>query len=366
MLEDDDLFGELLETVLAGSGRSVDVTVCSSLTEAYMALGGGFDLVVTDWNLPDGSGLDLVKKIRSQDKQVPVVVVSARADRESVLKAAHYGINGYITKPVDINLLHSRLAQFFPVKGQEQASVSEYLEASLGRVVQLSSGMDLVELLKLIDRESELSPAQLAERWRDEPALTARLLDVANSTSFRRTGQPVESLRDAISSIGVAMSLNQALALSLDVSGSVRLEPLKEIAEAVNQNILRVSQSARELAIKLGLQPAIFQQAALLSRLGELAVIKVLDVFHASGGQVEEGQLEKLVEDWSKPFGNRLKVQWHLPLGLRELIGAVHVLPGDSTQDRQLIMRAAALAARDEPDNEEYQRLIRRLGLDKP
>ncbi len=298
-----------------------------------------------------------------------MVVVSARADRESVLKAAHYGINGYITKPVDINLLHSRLAQFFPVKGQEQASVSEYLEASLGRVVQLSSGMDLVELLKLIDRESELSPpAQLAERWRDEPALTARLLDVANSTSFRRTGQPVESLRDAISSIGgVAMSLNQALALSLDVSGSVRLEPLKEIAEAVNQNILRVSQSARELAIKLGLQPAIFQQAALLSRLGELAVIKVLDVFHASGGQVEEDQLEKLVEDWSKPFGNRLKVQWHLPLGLRELIGAVHVLPGDSTQDRQLIMRAAALAARDEPDNEEYQRLIRRLGgLDKP
>lgn len=66
MLEDDDLFGELLETVLAGSGRSVDVTVCSSLTEAYMALGGGFDLVVTDWNLPDGSGLDFVKKIRSR------------------------------------------------------------------------------------------------------------------------------------------------------------------------------------------------------------------------------------------------------------------------------------------------------------
>ncbi|MGC8120346.1 response regulator [Marinobacter sp. VGCF2001] len=365
VLEDDDLFGELLETVIAGSGYGVKVSVCDRLSDAVrLADTEPFDLVVTDWNLPDGSGLELIRRIRRFSKETPVVIVSARSDRDSVLKAAHYGINGYITKPVDVTLLHSRLAEFLPGKQQDVIPVSEYLEQALGHIVQLPSGVDPSGLLELARRERELSPAQLAERWRDEPALAARLLDVANSTSFRRTGQPVENLRDAISSMGITMALNQALALALDVSGGLRWQPLKTMAQEINEQIMGVSRAANALAIRLGLPPSVFQQAGLLSRLGELALIKVLDDFVALGGKLEPEDLAPLLKDWAPRFGNRLKVQWHLPLGLRELVGAVHFLPPDSTRDRQLVMRAAALEASELEGKEEHQRLLRRLGLD--
>ena len=232
ILEDDDLIAELLETVVAGLYPGVAVTVVATLAEAHQrAARDRFDLVIADWNLPDGSGLDLVRKIRGSDRDVPVVMVSGRSDRESVLQAAHYGINGYITKPFDVQLLHERLAKLLKIESRELKPVAELLENSLGQVIQLPSDVDPQEILELVQRQDELSPAQLAERWREETSLTARLMDVANSSSFRRTGKPVETLRDAIASIGVALALNQALALSLDVSNKLQHESLRELAD---------------------------------------------------------------------------------------------------------------------------------------
>lgn len=68
--------------------------------------------------------------------------------------------------------------------------------------------------------------------------------------------------------------------------------------------------------------------------------------------------------EWSQEYGNRLKVQWKLPLSLRELIGAVHFLPKDSTREDRLVMRAAALMAAGQESEDECQRLLRRIGLE--
>lgn len=365
ILEDDDLIAELLETVVAGLYPGVAVTVVATLAEAHQrAARDRFDLVIADWNLPDGSGLDLVRKIRGSDRDVPVVMVSGRSDRESVLQAAHYGINGYITKPFDVQLLHERLAKLLKIESRELKPVAELLENSLGQVIQLPSDVDPQAILELIQRQDELSPAQLAERWREETSLTARLMDVANSSSFRRTGKPVETLRDAIASIGVALALNQALALSLDVSNKLQHESLRELAVKHHEMSLQVAKEAQRLAIRLRKQPVVFQQAGLLSRLGELAVLKVLNQHIGAGGSLGENEAEQALNQWSQAYGNRLKVQWRLPLGLRELIGAVHFIPGDCTRDDRLIMRAAAMIAADEQASGECQKLLRRIGLE--
>jgi DNA-binding response OmpR family regulator len=129
ILEDDDLISELLETVVAGLYPGVSVTAVATLSEAAQRVAKDrFDLVIADWNLPDGSGLDLVKKVRSSDREVPVVMVSGRSDRESVLQAAHYGIDGYITKPFNVQLLHERLSKLLKIESREPAAVTELLE----------------------------------------------------------------------------------------------------------------------------------------------------------------------------------------------------------------------------------------------
>src|SRR5690554_5420585 len=335
VLEDDELVAELLETVIAGSYPGATVRLAATLAQASANVAAeSFDLIVTDWNLPDGSGLELVRQVRQQDADVPLVMVSGRADRESVLKAAHYGISGYITKPFSVGVLHERLAELLKPEAQAEApNLAAMLKSRLEQSVQLPSDQSPDEILELIERADQLSPSQLAERWREKTALVTRLLDVANGSSFRRTGKPVETVKDAITLLGVAMSLNQALALSLDVSRKFQL-------------------------------PVMYQKAGLLSRVGELAVLHVLNQFVAQGGEVFDELARQCLEEWAQPYGNRLKVQWRLPLGLRDMIGAVHFLPRDSTKEERLIMRAAALMADGQQGSEECQRLLRRLGLD--
>lgn len=366
ILEDDDLIAELLETVVAGLYSGVSVVLAETLGEALIQVKNNrFDLYIADRNLPDGSGLELVRQVRQLDRDVPIVMVSGRSDRESVLQAAHYGIDGYMTKPFDVANLHERLGKLLKVdQTSETPDLETLLRDSLEEVIQLPSDVDPSDILELIGRQGDLSAAQLAERWREEASLTARLLDVANSSSFRRSGKPVETLRDAIGSLGVPLALNQALALSLDVSSKLKHESLRELAKAHHEAALHVAKEAQRLAIRLKKQPVLLQKAGLLSRLGELAVLKVLNQYAAAGGEIETAAAEKALEDWAQAYGNRLKVQWRLPLGVRELIGAVHFLPNDCTREERLIMRAASLLASGEQDSAECRRLIRRIGME--
>lgn len=366
ILEDDDLIAELLETVVAGLYSGVSVVLADTLGEALRQVKNNrFDLYIADRNLPDGSGLELVRQVRQLDRDVPIVMVSGRSDRESVLQAAHYGIDGYMTKPFDVANLHERLGKLLKIdQASEAPDLETLLRVSLEEVIQLPSDVDPSDILELIGRQGDLSAAQLAERWREETSLTARLLDVANSSSFRRSGKPVETLRDAIGSLGVPLALNHALALSLDVSNKLQHEPLRELARTHHEAALQVAKEAQRLAIRLKKQPVLLQKAGLLSRLGELAVLKVVNQYAAAGGEIGTPEAEKALENWAQAYGNRLKVQWRLPLGVRELIGAVHFLPNDCTREERLIMRAASLLAAGQQDSEECRRLIRRIGMD--
>lgn len=366
ILEDDDLVADLLETVIAGSWSGSVVHKSETLEDGLRELvDNRFDLIITDWNLPDGSGLELVRRVRSVDEKLPIVMVSARSDRDSVLKAAHYGISGYITKPFSVEMVHERLTELIGSPEPEAApDLRGLLERSLEQLIQLPGELDPAEVLALMDRKDDLSPAVLAEQWREDPGLVTRLLDVANGSSFRRSGKPVETVRDAIGLLGVPMALNQALAMALDVGRVFTRKDLAELAEGYQKQALSVGREGQRIALTLKKSPEQFQKAGLLSRVGELAVLRVLNQFVREGGELAEGQAEASLEEWAQAYGNRLKVQWRLPLGLRDMIGAVHYLPRDDTRKDRILMRAAALLASGDQETEECQTLLRRLGLD--
>lgn len=366
VLEDDDLVAELLETVIASAYPGAKVEKFISVHEAIAGADKhSFDLVITDWNLPDGSGLELVRSIRSRDGDLPVVMVSGRSDRDSVLKAAHYRISGYITKPFSVEMVHERLASLIepgPVD-EDGPGLQKMLEDSLEHVIQLPGEQDPADILDLLERADSLSTSQLAERWREQPALVTRLLDIANSSSFRRTGTPVETLKDAIGLMGVPMALNQALAMSLDVSRRLQSPELKELAAMHQEQALKVGREAQRIAVTMGKPSVMFQKAGLLSRVGELAVISVINQYIGKGGELADGQAEQCLEEWAQAYGNRLKVQWRLPLDLRELIGSVHFLQKDAVRNDRLIMRAAAMIADGQQEDEACRILLDRLGV---
>jgi len=62
---------------------------------------GSYELLITDWNMPDMAGIDLVKAVRAEEKynDMPIVMVTAEAKKEQVVEAVKAGVNGYVIKP---------------------------------------------------------------------------------------------------------------------------------------------------------------------------------------------------------------------------------------------------------------------------
>ena len=81
--------------------------------------GSQFDFVVSDWNMPNMTGIDLLKEIRADDnlKHLPVLMVTAEAKKENIVFAAQAGANGYIVKPFTAATLEEKLNKIFQKVG---------------------------------------------------------------------------------------------------------------------------------------------------------------------------------------------------------------------------------------------------------
>ncbi len=73
------------------------------------------DFIITDWNMPNMSGLDLLKAIRADSnlKDIPVLLVTAEALKENVVAAVQAGVNGYIVKPFTAETLKEKIDSIF-------------------------------------------------------------------------------------------------------------------------------------------------------------------------------------------------------------------------------------------------------------
>ena len=76
---------------------------------------GSFDFVVTDWNMPGMTGIDLLRNIRGDARigKTPVLMVTAEAQREQIIEAAQAGVNGYIIKPFTAVTLKEKIDKIF-------------------------------------------------------------------------------------------------------------------------------------------------------------------------------------------------------------------------------------------------------------
>jgi len=74
-----------------------------------------FDFVVSDWNMPKMTGIELLREIRADDrlKHLPVLMVTAEAKRENVIMAAKAGASGYVVKPFTAATLDEKLMKIF-------------------------------------------------------------------------------------------------------------------------------------------------------------------------------------------------------------------------------------------------------------
>ena len=107
LLEDDGALGRGI--CLALDSGSAAVTRCENLLQGRQALeAGDFDLLILDVNLPDGSGLDLLRQIR-RTSAVPVILLTANDMETDIVVGLESGADDYITKPFSLAVLRARV-----------------------------------------------------------------------------------------------------------------------------------------------------------------------------------------------------------------------------------------------------------------
>ena len=80
---------------------------------------GGFDFVISDWNMPNMDGLQLLQTIRADAAlgKLPVLMVTAEAKKENIIAAAQAGASGYVVKPFTAATLEEKLGKIFEKLG---------------------------------------------------------------------------------------------------------------------------------------------------------------------------------------------------------------------------------------------------------
>lgn len=81
---------------------------------------GSFGFVVSDWNMPNMDGLELLKKVRSDPelKGLPFLMVTAEAEKEKVIEAIKAGVSNYIVKPFTAEVLKEKMDRIFEKLGK--------------------------------------------------------------------------------------------------------------------------------------------------------------------------------------------------------------------------------------------------------
>jgi two-component system, OmpR family, response regulator len=108
VIDDDKLLADYIRLALQEDGHAVDVahTAAEGRTNALVF---SHDAIVLDFNLPDGSGLEVVEAIRGKGRSTPILMLTARDDKEDVIRCLDAGADDYLSKPFVIGELRARV-----------------------------------------------------------------------------------------------------------------------------------------------------------------------------------------------------------------------------------------------------------------
>ena len=113
IVEDEPATLRLMARLLRGLGH--EVTTADTIASALAAEADGFDLIVSDIGLPDGSGLDLMRQIVTRRGPVPSIALTGYGMEDDIQKSRDAGFTAHLTKPIDFTKLEAMIRQVAPV-----------------------------------------------------------------------------------------------------------------------------------------------------------------------------------------------------------------------------------------------------------
>jgi two-component system chemotaxis response regulator CheY len=225
-----------------------------------------FDLITLDISMPDMDGIEVLTEIRnmekaqglSKEKMAKVIMVTAQADRSTILACIKAGCDSYILKPFDRSSLAKKMEEIGletlePV--QEGQSIRKMVMETIN---QFNQGNIKLPVLLQISKEIEGVLAdpdsgikEVANILEKDGVLTIKVIAAANSALYALRGDKIKDLRSAINRIGIKETQNIVSTIinkSLYQTGN---RQFKELLELLWLHSLACAISCREIAVRL-------------------------------------------------------------------------------------------------------------------
>jgi DNA-binding response OmpR family regulator len=152
LVEDHAQLAQLIQEGLSSQGFTIDR--CGSLKEALATRAAAtYELILLDLGLPDGDGMELVRRLRQANDSIPILILTARSGLNDRLTGLDGGADDYVVKPFEIAELAARCRALLRRPG-----------ASLGVVLQLGNvALDTTtRSVSVADRRIEIPPREVA------------------------------------------------------------------------------------------------------------------------------------------------------------------------------------------------------------
>ena len=181
IVDDEPDLCELLGITLARMQLASDAVHTLEAARAHL-LQGRYDLCLTDMNLPDGNGLDLVAWMQTQPREVPVAVITAHGNVETAVRALKVGAFDFVSKPLDLADLRKLVAQAMKLANHDHETDTAVITTP--RLLGRSRAMeDLRELIGRVARSQ--APVHITGESGTGKELVAQLI---HESSPRRDG----------------------------------------------------------------------------------------------------------------------------------------------------------------------------------
>lgn len=158
-----------------------------------------YDLILLDWMLPDGSGLDIIPDVKNQSPRTAIVVLSARDDKESEIEALRAGADDYIKKPFDFDVLVARIEARLRFGGTNIIEIGDLvINPDEEKILYKGDEIELkgkpFEVLTHLARHRDqiVSKEQLLDAIWEEPELvTPNVIEVAINQIRQKMDKPL-------------------------------------------------------------------------------------------------------------------------------------------------------------------------------
>jgi two-component system, OmpR family, response regulator len=212
LVEDDPNFGTVLKDYLALNDYNV-THAKDGIEGLIMFKNNDFDLCILDVMMPRKDGFSLAQDIRSNNKEIPIIFLTAKTLKEDVLRGYQVGADDYLNKPFDSEVLLFKIKAILQRKESDTSAENEQFEFEIGgfffnsKLRHLSVGENEPQklspkeskLLKMLAlHKNDLMPRELAltKIWRDDNYFTSRSMDVyiAKLRKYLKLDESVEIL----------------------------------------------------------------------------------------------------------------------------------------------------------------------------